>query len=67
MELFLVGGVYKEDENATLIANPSTGKAFVAWIKNNKIISEESSFSFKVKISDGGTYTAVFKSENQLI
>lgn len=57
----LGGGPYKEEDNVTLLANATSGKTFVAWIKNNKIVSKENTYTFKAKLTDAGTYTAVFK------
>lgn len=60
----LGGGTYLEEETATLVANAKPGNEFVAWIKNSKIMSTESTYSFKVAVASAGTYTAVFKSQD---
>lgn len=58
------GTTYKEEDIATLVASANSGKSFVAWVRNNKIVSTEESFSFKVTTNHGGTYTAVFKGDS---
>lgn len=55
-------GVYKTGKKVTLVANEKVENIFVAWVKNNTIVSKEKEFSFYASTSNEGKYTAVFES-----
>jgi hypothetical protein len=57
------GGRFLDGEKVTLIAQAVQGSEFVAWIKNNKKVSDKASYQFDATKEVAGSYTAVFKSQ----
>ena len=53
-------GTYEEDSTCTLVAKPKQNSTFLAWMKNNVVVSYESSYSFKVSNETSGDYVAIF-------
>ena len=59
-------GIYKDGETATLVATPIGGNQFIAWAKNDIIVSKSQTYSFTVNnsMNKDEKYTALFTSAN---
>ncbi|MGI5842146.1 MAG: InlB B-repeat-containing protein [Christensenellales bacterium] len=57
-------GIYMSGERITITATPENGKEFVAWIKNNELVSQDAEYTFTLTKNSGGTYVAIFTSNN---
>lgn len=57
-------GTYEQDSTCTLVAKPKQDSTFLAWMKNNVVVSYESSYSFKVNNETSGNYVAIFTLPN---
>ena len=53
-------GTYNEDENVTISAEPKNNAKFIAWMKDNIIVSYEDNYTFKISQQTAGNYTAIF-------
>jgi len=56
-------GTYSTNTNVTLIANAIGGNSFIAWIKNDLIVSHEAEFTFVANAETAGKYTALFTTD----
>lgn len=57
-------GTYKTDKKVVLKAISKNENRFVAWIKDNNIVSTDSEFEFKASTKTEGKYIAVFYSNS---
>lgn len=59
-------GVYKDGETATLTATPKGENQFIAWAKNDIVVSKNQTYSFVVSnsMNKDEKYTALFTSNN---
>ncbi len=53
-------GTYKTGENVTIVALANVESTFVGWVKNNTLVSIESTYTFTANALTEGTYVAVF-------
>lgn len=51
---------YEEGEECSIVATPKNNSSFMAWMKENVIVSYESEYNFTVNADTSGTYTAIF-------
>ncbi|MDD2445439.1 MAG: hypothetical protein PHX09_01335 [Clostridia bacterium] len=58
------GGTYSTNTNVTLTATAINGNNFIAWIKNDLIVSHEEEFTFIADQQTEGKYTALFTTDN---
>ena len=56
-------GTYKTNKNVTLTATPKSGYSFIAWIKNEVIVSQDAEFTFTANKETEGKYTALFTTD----
>lgn len=54
------GGTYDEGTTITINATPKQDSKFIAWMKENVVVSRDMDYSFKVNAETTGTYTAIF-------
>ena len=53
-------GTYEEDSTCTLVASPKQNSTFLAWMKDNLVVSYDKEYSFKVSNETSGNYVAIF-------
>ena len=53
-------GTYKEKTEVEIKAVPNNNYSFIAWMKNNIIVSYEADYKFEVNKESAGTYVAIF-------
>lgn len=53
-------GTYQEEQEITITAKEKNNSTFIAWIKNDHIVSYDKDYTFKVDKENSGYYTAVF-------
>ena len=53
-------GTYKEKTEAEIKAVANNDYSFIAWMKNNIIVSYEANYKFEVNKDSAGTYVAIF-------
>ncbi len=53
-------GTYDENSTAKITAIPKDGYSFIAWMKNNIIVSYDANYEFEVTRKNAGTYVAIF-------
>lgn len=56
-------GQYKTNSTVTLKATPKTEGGFLAWIKNEEVVSYEPVFSFTADTDTEGSYIALFATD----
>ena len=56
-------GQYKTNSTVTLKATPKTEGGFLAWIKNEEVVSYEPTYSFTADEDTEGNYIALFATE----
>lgn len=54
------GGTYDEGSTVTISALPKQDSQFMAWMKDNVIVSYDQEYSFEINSETTGTYTAIF-------
>ena len=54
------GGTYDEGTTVTINATPKQDSKFIAWMKENIVVSRDQNYSFKIDATTTGTYTAIF-------
>lgn len=54
------GGTFDEGSTVTINATPKQNSKFIAWMKENIVVSREQNYSFKINKATTGTYTAIF-------
>lgn len=55
-------GTFDENSDVTINAEPINGSTFVAWMKDNIIVSYDAKYTFKMSQKTSGSYTAIFTS-----
>ena len=55
-------GTFEENSDVTINAEPINGSTFIAWMKDNIIVSYEAKYTFKMSQKTSGAYTAIFTS-----
>ena len=53
-------GTFEEDTDVTINAEPINDSTFVAWMKDNIIVSYDAKYTFKMSKQTAGNYTAIF-------
>lgn len=53
-------GTFDEGTEVTITAMPKQDSEFLAWMKENVIMSYESEYTFEINNESSGTYTAIF-------
>ncbi|MDD4815880.1 MAG: hypothetical protein PHQ62_01905 [Clostridia bacterium] len=57
-------GFYKTNQNVVLSATPKSEQTFIAWVKNDVVVSYETNYSFLANTATAGKYTALFSTNN---
>ena len=55
-------GTFDENTDVTINAEPINGSTFIAWMKDNIIVSYDAAYTFKMSQKTSGNYTAIFTS-----